>query len=422
MPRWLVVGLDSGVPWPATASRVQFRGRELILRPETVELAPSVVYQYHDDTPAGLDDALRFARSFLSALAWVEDGSLAEIMVTGGGHPINVGKVANVRMVNPKFRLDYLPEPADARARLALAFYREALTVNSIPYKFLGFFKILNVLNRTGPEQRAWINRTIDALTDHFARARLAELRRQSVDIGSYLFESGRCAVAHAFSEPLVDPDDPADIGRLQADLPVIKALAQHLIEHELGIRSLSTVWREHLYELDGFRAILGAEIAAQLKGRRGVAIDTLPRLPRVSIRLRDHGPFAAFEGLPSRVLEVREGGLLLECASEGGIVKAGLYLDFADEHLHFDPVDGVAICDDGSSTAARRAAERIRFTKGLFLNGVLEVWDGDRGVLLGRTDPYIPENIDLGATVDNLDRIAGELEAEADRRAGVGS
>ena len=50
------------------------------------------------------------------------------------------------------------------------------------------------------------------------------------------LYESGRCAVAHAFADPLVDPDDLADLRRLSADLDVVRALAEYLIEHELHV------------------------------------------------------------------------------------------------------------------------------------------------------------------------------------------
>jgi len=50
------------------------------------------------------------------------------------------------------------------------------------------------------------------------------------------LYASGRCAVAHAFNDPVVDPDDPKDVFRLSADMPVAKALAEHLIEHEYRI------------------------------------------------------------------------------------------------------------------------------------------------------------------------------------------
>jgi len=55
------------------------------------------------------------------------------------------------------------------------------------------------------------------------------------LDVPRYLYASGRCAVAHAYADPLVDPDDISDLHRLSQDLYVIKAVAEHLIEVELG-------------------------------------------------------------------------------------------------------------------------------------------------------------------------------------------
>jgi hypothetical protein len=162
-------------------------------------------------------------------------------LITGGSHPINVGKGTG-RMINPTLRADYLPSSDDPKVKLALAFYREALGVNSIPYQFLGFFKIINILFQTGSEQEGWIRRTLPKLTDHLALPRIEVLRRQHTDIPKYLYGSGRCAVAHAFAEPLVNPENPRDSERLVLDLPLVKALAAYLIEHEFGIKSIQTV------------------------------------------------------------------------------------------------------------------------------------------------------------------------------------
>jgi hypothetical protein len=158
------------------------------------------------------------------------------------------------RLINPRFRADYLPAPTDPRAQRALALYRETLGLESIPYQLLAFYKVVNVLYEHGPDQKAWINGIVDKLDDLLAPARLAEIRLQGHDVGLYLYESGRCAVAHAFNSPIVDPDDPQDTERLARDLPLMKAVAEYAIEHELGVRSMRTIWREHLYELAGFR------------------------------------------------------------------------------------------------------------------------------------------------------------------------
>ena len=416
---YVVVGLESGVPWPTTETRVGFRGDEFLLRPETDRLAPTVVLEY--EAPMTYNDALALTRRLLSSLAWAKGGRLLEIATTGGGIPIQVGKGPDARLINPGFRIDYLPDPPDERASLALAFYREALNVNSTPYKFLGFFKIINTVFRDGNPQIAWINGAVAQLEDHLAKSRLAVLRGDGQNIGQYLYASGRCAVAHAFHEPFVDPDDPEDMLRLTLDLPLVKALAEYLIEHELGLQSQRTVWREHLYELEGFRTLLGLEIVAALRERRDVAINVVPVVPRLNIRIRDRDPFLAFENLNVELLEASGGRLLARCISGDQLFTAGLSLNFAEERLEFDPVQGVAVVDDGSAQAMRYALDRVGFVKAMYHNGALEVWDADRRVLLGRCDPFIPTNIPSFHQVDEyLDRTAIQIRGELARREGV--
>jgi hypothetical protein len=61
-------------------------------------------------------------------------------------------------------------------------------------------------------------------------------LSKSESDIAAYLFESGRCAVAHASSDPLIDPDDLTHLRRLSADLDVVRALAEYFIKYELNV------------------------------------------------------------------------------------------------------------------------------------------------------------------------------------------
>ena len=74
--------------------------------------------------------------------------------------------------------------------------------------------------------------------------------------------------VAHAFDQNnVVNPDDPADLVRLNKDLPVIRELADRN-RAELGVKSLCNFHREHLYELEGFRTLFGNTLVARIKSR----------------------------------------------------------------------------------------------------------------------------------------------------------
>jgi hypothetical protein len=219
--------------------------------------------------------------------------------------------------------------------------------------------------------------------------------------------------------KPLVDPDDPEDTQRLSADLPVIRALAEHLMEHQLGIKSALTYRQEHLYELEGFRRLFGEAIVANLKAKHHSQPKDFPLLPQLSIRLRDEERYQAFECLHPTVVSTRDGCVYIRCVSQDGLVALFLGLNFQAERIEF-AVQGrvrVEIRDDGTPYATRRALDYLRFVREHFCNGELEIWDAQREALLGRTDPFVPTNIDLGGTIRNLARIQEELEVALDVR-----
>lgn len=246
MSSWLVIGVESAVFWPTKETKVNFRGKEIVLRPSNGNIAPSVALNY--DASISFEDAVLCLRRFLSSLAWVEKSYIRETMITGGSHPFNVGRERLADNINSNFNINYLPEPEDQKAQLALALYREALSINSIPYSILGYFKIINIKYSNGNNIKNWIDKSIPFITDFAVKKRLETLKQDSSmhNISEYLYGSCRCAVAHAFSNPVVDPEDPKDAERLTEDLPLIKALAEYLIENEFDIKSYSTYKAEH--------------------------------------------------------------------------------------------------------------------------------------------------------------------------------
>jgi hypothetical protein len=415
MKRYLRVRVESGVAWPTKETTVSFRGHDLTLCPETDELGPSVLFPYK-----GLaeDEAIELVRHFLGSLSWAEGQPIEDLETVDGSRPIWLGKPRG-RLVALQFRADYLPDPVDPKARLALSLYREALFVNSLPYRFLGFFKIVNVCYANGPSQKGWINGVVDKLDDAGVKKRVQALRQEGHDVGQYLYESGRCAVAHAWTEPIADPDSPADRRRLQQDLPVIRALAEWLIEDELGVKSRATIWREHLYELDGFRLLLGGSLVAALKEGREVALNDVPALPRLSLRVAGQATMPAFEGLDTEVAGIEDGELILRCRAGDGLVEILPALNFPQERLEFDPCNEhqFFVGDDGSVKAIQNIVDAVAMQQGLLLNGQFEVWNAETESLLGRTDPYVPVNIDLTASVNALESRTNELKRTEQER-----
>jgi hypothetical protein len=358
-----------------------------------------------------LDEAVLLIRHYLSSLCWVERAGIRETGVTGGSGPFLLGRGLRGSVVTDHFQHDYLPDPSDSRVRLALALYREGMSAESVPHRLLSFFKVLNILFSSGKEQASWINANLNFLRDHSAVQRLGQLGTEVSDVGAYLYESGRCAVAHAYSEPLIDPENIEDNRRLARDLPLVRALAEHLIEAEFGLKSRHTIWREHLYQLEGFRELLGEDLIQRLKRRESIVPEELPALPVLNIGVRDEPALESFTGLLPTILDVESGVIWLRCDFPSGRLQMLLGLDVGEEYLHFDPEDHVALIPELTPEGLKARRDHILLLRGLLRNGQLEVTDADTGARLGRTDAYIGQNIDLGATLRNFDKQLTEIE-----------
>ncbi len=235
MKRWMIITVETELDWPVEESTIPFMGHRLILRPQDANSAADIRLQY--EHPQSEREAIEIICRFLSAFSWWQRRPARGRLRFACTAPMRGGKGG----YGPALRKDYhLPDgvqsPSDSKARLAVALYREAISVHSTPYEFLGYFKIINV-RYNGPDQIiSWINNAIPLLTDKRVKDRISELAASKANLGEYLYGSGRCAVAHAFSGVVVDPDNPDDVLRLSADMPVARTLAEHLIETEFGI------------------------------------------------------------------------------------------------------------------------------------------------------------------------------------------
>lgn len=405
MNQWTTFGLTGSLGWTPREMRVQYQGRELLLLPEDAKRDASVAIELTGISPK---EGQLLVQRFLSALAWYEGESVSATFGVTTGYPGSIGKSHHRIGKTTYFRADYLPEPSDPDALLALALYREGLFLNSAPYQALSFFKVINIRYGGGREQMGWMAATLPKLTDHQARTRITELSSTVADISNYLYVSGRCAVAHAHGQPTVDPDDWDDHRRLSADLPVARALAAHLIEHELGVKSKSTILGEHLYELEGFSRLVSGDLIQKLKSGTLVEPSEIPRFPLVTLRLRDCPALVSLQELRVDRVDVNGGCLTLVTTSRRFPVTVHIHLQFDEERLVVDPERDLLITDDGSARAVKAAMDRNRFYYHLLYNAQIEVVEASAGALLGRTDPYLPVNIIGGQACKQLDR---ELE-----------
>ncbi len=405
------VGIDTQIPWPSKAQVIRFCGRELHLLPGSNDLACMI--RVETATGFAQADADKLILEFLSALAWAEQRGAVTTFGNWCTAPLNIGK-GPVGMIGDA-HFDYLPDAPDPRARLALALYREGLSVNLTPYQVLGFFKVINVIRDKGADQKKWIRDNLQYVTDEDALARIAAIQGNEPDVADYLYVSGRCAVAHAFDQTnVVNPDDPADLIRLSGDLPVIRELARVAIEREFGIRSERAFHDEHLYELEGFRALFGDALVVRIKAGEQIPPADVPIPRRLSLRLRDRDHIELFESTDADVVYVRDGSVRIRLGSTCHRLVAFVTLDFARESLISDPLTDIQFQDDGTPDAARMMLQWAQLHRWWFgSNGTIELWDAATGTLLARAQPYMPP-VNSRFPHDEFDRMESELRARA--------
>ncbi|MCW1410040.1 hypothetical protein OLZ32_17415 [Rhizobium sp. 1AS11] len=423
---WVVACVRSQMAWPIVTTEVLFRERTMFLIPWAdaggsagiMYPAAAVSLQPDEDRDSGQ----LLISHFLSSLAWAHGQSIEIEQWSGGNLPRSMGGFNGPYVATPDFLHPYVPDPADAKARLALALYREGLGLNNPAYACLSFFKILNIFRDKGPDQIAWIDDTIPKIKDsRRARNRISSLQNSNETPGKYLYGSNRCAVAHAFGTT-ANPEDPADMRRMRQDLPVAQVLAEYAIEHHFGVKSSQTIWEEHLYELKGFYEIFGEGAVATIKAGASPERNLWPLLPRLTVSLARSEGFAALTNLRSEVIAIADGCASVMCTSDDNLTEMVLRLNFAEERLQINVKDGLRAADDGSEVAARSYASVMRFVRDYILNGVLEVWDWDQRRLLGKCDAFIPLNVDLEATKRAYDSIIRNYENLAEVRSKSGS
>jgi len=232
---YLTVGIETQIPWPATERVVTFCGRRFRFIPASAKLTRMI--RVETDEGFTRFDADKLIFELLSALAWAEQAAAVATVENWCTAPVNIGKGPTGVIGNGHF--DHIPNPQNPKAKLALALYREGLSVNLVSYQFLGFFKVINIIWDRGPDQIQWIRDHLQLATNKDAVDRIAVLKTTEPDVANYLYVSGRCAVAHAFDQNnVVNPDDPTDLIRLSKDLPVIRELARIAVEQELDVMS----------------------------------------------------------------------------------------------------------------------------------------------------------------------------------------
>jgi hypothetical protein len=218
---------------------------------------------------------------------------------------------------------------------------------------------------------------------------------------------------------PTIDPENSDDMERLSKDMPLIRAMAAYVIEKELNVKSQHTVMREHLYELAGFKQILGAELIAHVTKGDKVDETKMVDIPTMTVQIRGKAPYRPLTNM-SPVRVGHENGiihLVLESPDKRG--QIGFRLDLPAERLHFELSEDLIYRDDGTPDSAEAVADVKRFFRDYFGNGRLHIYDADTGSLISRKDAYVPMNmrLDFEASerdIANWTKLAGHRRQRA--------
>lgn len=419
-PMFAFMAVETDIPWPQEEMEIAFDGRSIRIRPGTDTRRADIAVEY--GSGESLEDAVCIGNAFLSQLSWQTKMPIRVDQYCGASFPMSGISKLHSQHISSHFKLDFRPLPKTKRQRLALALFREAQGNKSVPYAVLGFYKIIKLLfpnDKKGQLQMEWIRNNVKDIKDFRAKSRLKELADSGEEVGKYIYVDVRCAIAHANQAPTVNPDDSKDLLQLHNDLPLVEALARIAIESEFEIKSDQTFREEHKYELKGFRPLLDSRLVKQLKKKPGVSTN-VPRF-EVSIKMRDKAQLSAFQHLVLKQIDSpTTGAIRLMLTTADGLVRVLLVLETTTTRLLFNPIDGVTVHDDGSITAIKYEMDRNTMVIDWLRNGATEVYSID-GNLLGRSDPFIPHNIDFNATLQSFHEAIESLRTEYSKRFFIG-
>jgi hypothetical protein len=249
---WLIAGVASSIPWPSLDQCIEYAGEDYFLRGSDRDGKPSppgiTIACDKNNTNATLSKMYKFT----SILSWFIGGYVdvsGYICSSAPGSTYDnlttVYSTLGIAWDRPLI-CNNMPIIKDDNVRKALAFWREGKRLEHVhcSYSFLSFYKVIESQFLNTKEKKEWISSALDKLTDD-AEKRVIELRNTGIDVNKHLYESGRCAVAHASLErQIIDPDIASDRQRLASDLIIVKELAKLFISEELKVPTLKSLYR----------------------------------------------------------------------------------------------------------------------------------------------------------------------------------
>jgi hypothetical protein len=417
---WLTAGVASSIPWPSLDVCVIYAGDEYFLRGTERDGKPSppcITVACEQGRP---DEAIAKIYRFTSILSWFEGGYVDVSGYIWGSHPTLYGGrtvYSSIGIAGTKsFSCNHMPIVEQENVRKALAFWREGKRLDEVhdSYAFLSFHKVIESQFSDGRAKADWITANIEKLTDRAAK-RVAELRAAGIDVSRHLFDSGRCAVAHASLQgEIVDPDIPADRRRLSADLVIMEELARIYIRDELKVPDSRSLYRTR-DRLEPWSSLLPPPVLEVLK-QGGTPDDVSALTGRiVSIGMWPDGPIPGLERMTMHVDAVEKGIVKIVLVNERRTTLLVFFLDYRSGRVHTNLEDGGLLYGETKPDENDVRAYATFFYK-VFANGIAELTcEGNEPI---DCEVVIPVNMMMTKSPDEA--IADEVERFRKENAGT--
>jgi hypothetical protein len=388
---------------------VKYAGDEYFLRGSEREGKPSPPGITVACDGRGADEAIAKVYRFTSILSWFEGGYVDVSGYMSGSHPILYGGrtvYSSMGIAGKKsFNCNHMPIIEDENVRKALAFWREGKRLAEVhdSYAFLSFFKVIESQFRDGKNRGKWISANLEKLTDRAAK-RVEELRAAGTDVSTHLYDSGRCAVAHASLEgEIVDPDIPADRKRLSADLIIIEELARIYIRDELNVPDSRSLYgtRDRLAPWD---PLLSPEVLSALRNGNAADVSALANRS-ISIGLWPDGPIPGLERMTLHPDAVDKGVVKIVLINERRTILLVFFLDYKNGRIHTNLEEGGLI--SGETLGEDDVRAYATFFYSVFGNGIAELTCLD----IEPVDCEIVIPVNMMMTMSAEQAIAGAVE-----------
>ena len=194
-------------------------------------------------SPRGaVSSQFRAASRFLNELAWFYQLPVRMLFcVHGNGTPSCEAPSTLIRDEVVMLH-DFKQRVYHENAHIGLGFYREGLAAESPYYRFLSYYKILEIPFKNGKARGDWIDSVIPGLRT--CTLSLERLRHAGVtDVGSWLREEGRLALSHAglaSDKPIIDVTDHDHWQNIVWSSEIILELAEQVVVEHLGVEAHS--------------------------------------------------------------------------------------------------------------------------------------------------------------------------------------